>query len=103
MKHLPLIALALLFSFPAFSFDENFRVKTDYKEVQIVFGNVSENRLGLTLSDLIDGIERLLDNFILKYLEANMDVSSPQNGYITPNPTTPKSNGRNTPLLPRLP
>ena len=58
---------------------------------------------GSTKSHLLGDVETVLDDFILAYLEANLDVSSPQNSYNTPNPTPPTSNRGNTPLLPRLP
>ena len=57
MKHLPLIALMLLFSFSASSFGaDNFRVLGNYKELRYAIEDVAENYLGVTKED----IERVL-------------------------------------------
>lgn len=68
-----------------------------------VSGEINTLFVGSKKSHVLEQVEEEMDEFILKYLEANMEASSPQNSYNTPNPTHPTSNGRNTPLLPRLP
>ena len=53
MKHLPLIALALLLSFPASSFAyDNYKVLGNYKELRVIVEEVRENSVGVTEEDL---------------------------------------------------
>jgi len=48
MKHLPLLALALLVSFSASSFAyDNYKVLGNYKELRITVEDVAENSFGV--------------------------------------------------------
>ena len=50
MKHLPLLALALLFSFPAYSssIDDNYKVLGNHKELKVIIAEVDKNVFGVT-------------------------------------------------------
>ena len=52
MKHLPLLALALLFSFSASSFATSYKVLGDHKELDFLVEPVDENSVGVTKEDL---------------------------------------------------
>ena len=65
MRFLPLIALALLVSFSASSFADNYKVLGDYKRLWIGVEPVSENSVGLTEEDLVRTAKlRLMKNGI---------------------------------------
>lgn len=91
MKHLPLIALALLVSFSASSFaDNNYKVLGNYKELKILVEPISENSVGVTKEDLERTLKlRLMKNGIKPRtdfghkhnLYLNVTVVSPRGGY----------------------
>ena len=65
MKHLPLIAIALLFSFPAFSFADNYKVLGNYKELHVVVEELDKNSVGVTRKNLERTVKlRLMKNGI---------------------------------------
>ena len=65
MRILPLIAIALLFSFPASSFTDNYKVLGNYKELDYLVEGVDENSVGVTEKDLERTVKlRLMKNGI---------------------------------------